>query len=78
VAGEKRLYQRYYCEDCGLWFNDRTGTATTFSRLPLRFWFFTAFRMHFKVSVCEMTPKVTMLTDVLDNPNPMERLFDDS
>lgn len=43
--GWRGLYQRYKCKDCGRWFNDKTGTVMTHSRLPLRIWFFTAF-MH--------------------------------
>jgi transposase-like protein len=37
----KGLYRRYYCKDCGRWFNDRTGTVFANSKLPLRVWFFT-------------------------------------
>ena len=50
----KGLYRRYMCKDCGRWFNDRTGTAMAYSRLPLRFWFFTAFMMQSKVSIREL------------------------
>jgi len=50
----KGLYQRYCCKDCGRWFNDRTDTAMAYSKLPLRFWFFTAFMMQSKVSVREL------------------------
>ena len=50
----KGLYQRYRCKHCGRWFNDRTGTAMAYSRLPLRFWFFAAFMLQSKVSVREL------------------------
>ena len=51
----KKIFQRYKCKDCGRWFNDKTGTAMEYSRLPLRVWFFTAFMMQSKVSVLELT-----------------------
>lgn len=43
------------CKDCGRWFNDRTGTAMAYSKLPLRFWFFSAFMMQSKVSIRELS-----------------------
>jgi transposase-like protein len=52
--GWRGLYRRYYCKDCGRWFNDRTGTVFANSKLPLRVWFFTAFMMQSKVSVLEL------------------------
>lgn len=48
------IYQRYTCKDCGQWFNDKTGTAMAYSRVPLRVWFFTAFMVQSKVSVLEL------------------------
>jgi len=50
----KRLYRRYRCKGCGRWFNDRTGTVFTYSKLPLRFWFYMAFMIQSKVSVREL------------------------
>jgi len=62
----KGLYQRYRCKDWGRWFNDRTGTGMAYSRLPLRFWFFTAFMMQSKVSVHELAETL---------PNPYATVF---
>ena len=50
----KGLYRRYRCRECGRWFNDRSGTVLSYSKLPLRAWFFTAFQMQSKVSVREL------------------------
>jgi len=38
----------------GGWFNDKTDTVFAYSKLPLRFWFFTAFMLQSKVSVREL------------------------
>jgi transposase-like protein len=50
----KGLYRRYRCKGCGRWFNDRSGTVLTCSKLPSRTWFFAAFQMQSKVSVREL------------------------
>lgn len=50
----KHLYRRYRCRGCGRWFNDRTGTVFAYSKLPLKFWFYTAFMVQSKISVCEL------------------------
>jgi len=52
--GWRGLYQRYKCQDCGRWFNDKTETAMAYSRVTLRVWFFTAFMLQSKVSVREL------------------------
>lgn len=35
----KRVFQRYYCHDCGHTFNDKTGTVFHYSHVPLSTWF---------------------------------------
>jgi transposase-like protein len=52
--GWRGFCQRYKCNGCGRWFNDKTGAVMAHSRLPLRFWFFTAFMMQSKISVKEL------------------------
>ena len=70
--GWRGLYRRYKCNDCGRWFNDKTGTVMAHSRLPLRVWFFTAFMLQSKVSVRELAktlkrPYVTVFRIVRKN-----------
>lgn len=37
--GQYRCYQKYFCKQCGRWFNDKTGTAFHYSHTPLKKWF---------------------------------------
>lgn len=52
--------QRYHCKDCDAWFNDKSGTVFESSRTELRYWFFIAFLMQFKVSVLEISRTLNM------------------
>ena len=39
--GKYREYlHRYYCKDCGKWFNDMTGTPLQASKVSLSQWFY--------------------------------------
>ncbi len=52
--------QRYHCKDCDAWFNEKSGTVFESSRTELRYWFFIAFLMQFKVSVLEISRTLNM------------------
>jgi transposase-like protein len=67
MHGKYAKAQRYHCKNCDKWFNDKTGTIFENSNLLLRYWFFAAFLMQFKVSIMEISKTLGVKYDTAFN-----------
>jgi transposase-like protein len=52
-------FQRYFCEDCGRTFNDKTGTILAHSKIALRKWLFSIYALlRFNTSLRQLQYKI--------------------